>query len=157
MNLFWKKILFYIISGIGVLHLWSFRWKPCSTHDSGKNNPLSYVLNKWFIFGKVGYSLSQETTLDYLLSVYVNSHDCATYIKFGVSTSLDLNRHWHHRWSILFSGLCNGIHACMLFFQSYVINLLNALLSGLQILGRCWGSSELWICSHSLQTGGQSR
>jgi len=42
-----KNPVFNLIAGIGVLHFWSFGWKPSCSYDSGKKNDfLSYILNK---------------------------------------------------------------------------------------------------------------
>lgn len=69
MWMFNENTVFHIIAGIGVLHLWSFGWKPSSTYDSGKkNDSLSYILNKG------GSCSSLETRLDYLLILCAKSY-----------------------------------------------------------------------------------
>lgn len=166
MWMFNENTVFHIIAGIGVLHLWSFGWKPSSTYDSGKKNvSLSYIFNKG------GSCFSLETRLDYLLILCVKSYltllisSWVSRQAFGtieILTDTLAQLHelklkpqtlWHHNLSMpTFS-----IHWYLWCRLVFVLQLMavptdecHAFFSGLQILGRCWGSSELWICSHSL-------
>lgn len=113
MWIFNENTVFHIIAGIGVLHLWSFGWKPSSTYDSGKkNDSLSYILNKG------GSCSSLETRLDYLLILCVKSYltlltsSCVSRQAFGTieiltdtlallhESKLKPQTLWHHNLSM---------------------------------------------------------
>lgn len=77
--MFDENAVFHLIAGIGVLHLWSFGWKPSSTYDSGKkNDSLSCILNNG------GSCSTREIRLDDLLIVCVKSLFDFAYIKLSV-------------------------------------------------------------------------